>query len=144
VLAFAKFNSLLTGTWLAAVGLTGFEAWLDDLTWPEVEATFALNMAAFTGVPMPPAFARLEGFTPSLSVYPAGYVLAHVRVAHWLRHLRRLGGEAWWSAPEAQADIRDRIAAGGRVQFPAEWSDPGPFLVDATAEWTATTAAENT
>jgi hypothetical protein len=47
-------------------------------------------------------------------------VIAMVRVAHWLKHLRELGGEAWWYSPTAQADIREKIRTGGKVQFPAD------------------------
>jgi hypothetical protein len=128
LLEFARFKALLTGTWLAASALTAMEGWLENLSWLEVEARYASHVQAFTGVPMPPGFARLEPFTAALSVYPAGYVLAAVRVAHWLEHLRALGGEAWWRSPAAQADIRERIRAGGTVQFPEEWNEPEGFI----------------
>jgi hypothetical protein len=128
VLAFGRFKALLTTTWLAADALTAVEAWLDDLAWPEVEARFASNMLAFTGVAVPPAFTRMETFAACASVYPAGYVLAAARAAHWLARLQDLGGPAWWQSPDAQADIRARIALGGQVTFPAEWNDLTPFL----------------
>jgi hypothetical protein len=67
---------------------------------------------------MPPGFARLEPFTASQSIYPAGYVLATVRVMRWLTRLRALGGEQWWRSVGAQAEIREKVRAGGRVQFP--------------------------
>jgi len=126
--AFARFKALLAATWLGGAALTGIDAWLEDLPWPAVEQRYAGYLKRFTGVAMPPGYARLEGFTPGLSVYPAGYVLAHVRVANWQRHLRALGGEAWWDSPVAQADIRDRVAAGGTTPFPPEWDQPEAFL----------------
>lgn len=126
LLDFAAFKRLLTGAWLAASALTVLEAWLEALPWPAVEQRYAAHLQAFTGVLMPPAFARLEPFTAALSIYPAGYVLAEVRVAHWLRHLRALGGEAWWQSPAAQADIRTRVAAGGAVVWPAAWNQSLP------------------
>ncbi len=128
LLEFARFKALLTGTWLAASALTAVEGWLENLSWLEIEARYASHVHAFTGVPMPPGFARLEPFTAALSVYPAGYVLAAVRVAHWLGHLRALGGEAWWRSPAAQADIRQKIRAGGTVQFPEGWGVPEAFI----------------
>jgi hypothetical protein len=132
--AFGRFKALLTGTWLGASALTVLDGWLENLSWPEIEARYAEHVSAFTGVPMPPGFARLEPFTAAQSVYPAGYVLAAVRVAHWLEQLRRLGGEAWWRSPAAQADIREKIGAGGRVQFPEGWGDPLEFLRACGAE----------
>jgi hypothetical protein len=51
-----------------------------------------------------------------------------VRVAHWLEHLRALGGEAWWRSPAAQADIREKISAGGTVRFPERWGAPETFI----------------
>jgi len=137
--AFARFKALLAATWLGGAALTGIDAWLEDLEWPAIEQRYAHYLKLFTGVAMPPGYARLEGFTPGLSVYPAGYVLAHVRAANWQRHLRGLGGEAWWDSPAAQADIRDWVAQGGAAPFPPEWDDPQAFLeymgagLDATA-----------
>lgn len=133
LLEFARFKALLTGTWLAASALTAADGWLENLSWPEIEARYASHVHAFTGVPMPPGFARLEPFTAALSVYPAGYVLAAVRVAHWLEHLRALGGEAWWRSPAAQADIREKIRAGGTVQFPEGWGEPEAFFRNSQA-----------
>ena len=127
LLDFAHFKALLIGTWLGASALTAVEAWLDNLSWREVEARYAEHAGAFTGVPMPPGFARLEPFTAALSVYPAGYVLAEVRVAHWRQRLRELGGEAWWRSEAAQADIRNKIRAGGTLRFPQEWMLPDVF-----------------
>ncbi len=127
LLAFHRFKMRLTGAWLGACALTVLEAWLENLNWRVVEARFAEHMRAFTGVPVPPGFARLEPFTASLSIYPAGYVLANVRVGHWLAHLRALGGARWWRSPAAQADIRAKIQAGGQVAFPAGWEAPDEF-----------------
>jgi hypothetical protein len=123
LMEFARFKTLLTGTWLAASALTSVEGWLENLPWPEIEARYAAHMRNFTGVPMPSGFARLEPFTAAQSVYPAGYVIASVRVAHWTKRLRELGGEAWWRSPAAQADIREKIGAGGTVRFPEGWGE---------------------
>jgi hypothetical protein len=127
---FSRFKALLTGAWLGASALTVLDAWCGALPWPAIEHLFAENMLAFTGVSFPPGFARLEPFTASLSIYPAGYVLALARVAHWLRHLRALGGSAWWRSPAAMADIRQRIALGGALQFPSAWSRPDALFSD--------------
>lgn len=130
LLRFSHFKTLLTCAWLGAAALTALDAWEAALPWPAIEERFAANMLAFTGVAMPAGFARLEPFTASLSIYPAGYVLALARVAHWLRALRALGGEAWWRSPAAREDIRGRAAIGGAVQFPAAWSQPDALLAD--------------
>ena len=119
LLDFHHFKVLLVGTWLGASALTVLDSWLENLPWPEIERRYAQNMLAFTGVPMPPGFARLEPFTASQSIYPAGYVLATMRVMRWLTRLRALGGEQWWRSAGAQAEIREKVRAGGRVQFPA-------------------------
>lgn len=128
LVAFGRFKDALTATWLGAAGLTVLDTWLDVLPWPEVERRFGENMQAFTGVPIPPGFARLESFTANASIYPAGYVLAWARVANWRLHLRALGGEAWWRSPAALADIRRRVAMGGARMFPEEWRRPEAFL----------------
>jgi len=125
---FGRFKVLLTGTWLGASALTMLEAWRENLSWAEIEARYAGHFRDFTGVSMPPGFARLEPFIASVSIYPAGYVMAVVRVAHWLKRLRGVGGEAWWRSPEAQADIREKIQAGGMVRFPSEWLEPEAFI----------------
>jgi hypothetical protein len=125
---FGRFKSLLTGAWLGASALTVLDTWIDGLAWEQVEARFAENMLAFTGIPVPGGFARLEAFTAGASIYPAGYVLASARAAHWLQHLRTIGGPQWWQSAEAQSDIRKRIALGGGVEFPAAWSRPGALL----------------
>ena len=124
LLDFAAFKRLLTGAWLGASGLTVLDAWLEALPWTVVEQRLAAHRLAFTGVLFPPGFARLEPFTAALSIYPAGYVLAEVRVTHWLARLRTLGGEAWWRSPAALADIRAHVAPGGAVRWPAAWNLP--------------------
>jgi hypothetical protein len=117
LLDFHHFKMLLTRTWLAASALTTLEGWLDHLSWPEIETHFAANMLAFTGVPLPPGFARLEPFTASCSIYPAGYVLAVERVERWLAQLRQVGGTAWWRSLSARDAIREKVRAGGQVRF---------------------------
>jgi hypothetical protein len=128
LLAFARFKDTLNAAWLGAAALTVLEAWLEALPWREIEERYAAHMLAFTGVPMPPGFARLESFTAAASIYPAGYLLAAARAAHWRQHLRGLGGAAWWRSPAAQADIAARVRAGGVGMFPAEWTRPDAFL----------------
>lgn len=128
LLAFSRFKDCLTGTWLGAAALTAMETWLEGLEWPAIEQRYATHMLAFSGVAVPPGFARLEPFTANASIYPAGYVLANARVAHWRRHLRGLGGETWWRSPEALADVRWRVRAGGVGMIPAEWTHPAAFL----------------
>jgi hypothetical protein len=118
---FGRFKLLLTGTWLNASALTALDAWLEGLTWPQIETRYAEHFLAFTGLPIPGGLARLEPFIASTSIYPAGYVLAMVRVAHWLKRLRALSGAAWWQSPEARAEVWERVKAGGAVRFPAEW-----------------------
>jgi hypothetical protein len=125
---FHRFKGLVTGTWLAASGLTALEMWLEDLDWSAAEARYAGHIRAFTGVAVPGEYARLEPFVSAASIYPAGYVLAALRVTHWLGALRELGGAEWWRSSAAQADIRAKIRAGGTVEFPAAWLGAGPFL----------------
>jgi hypothetical protein len=128
--AFGRFKLLLTFAWLGASGLTALDAWLENLPWREVELRYAEHMLAFTGVAMPPGFARLEPFIASLAVYPAGYVVANLRVWHWLRELERLGGARWWESAAARANIVSRIEAGGQVQFPEEWWNAEGLLAE--------------
>ncbi len=118
---FGRFKFLLIGAWLNTSALTALDAWLEGLTWPQIETRYAEHFLAFSGIPMPGAFARLEPFIAAANIYPAGYVMAMVRVTHWLKRLRALGGEAWWQSPLARADVWERIHAGGAVQFPVEW-----------------------
>ena len=128
LLAFARFKDTLTAAWLGASALAVMDAWLERLDWSGIEQRYAAHLLAFSGVAVPPAFARLEPFTANASFYPAGYVLANARVAHWLRRLRDLGGRAWWRSAEARADIRARVRAGGVGMFPTEWNSPVAFL----------------
>jgi hypothetical protein len=121
LVAFGRFKLLLTFAWLGAAGVTALDAWLENLPWREVELRYAEHMQAFTGVAMPPEFARLEPFTAALAVYPAGYVIANLRVWHWLRELDGLGGPGWWESAVARANIVGRIEAGGLVRFPEGW-----------------------
>lgn len=130
---FARFKDALTVAWLGAAGLTVLDAWCESLPWRAIETRLAEHLRAFTGVPFPPGFARLEPFTAHASIYPAGYVLAWARVAHWQRHLRALGGEAWWRSPAALADVRTRVAAGGAGMFPPAWNRPDAFLANLRA-----------
>jgi hypothetical protein len=130
LVAFGRFKLLLTFAWLGASGLTALDAWLENLPWREVELRYAENMLAFTGVAVPPEFARLEPFTASLAVYPAGYVIANLRVWHWLRELEGLGGPRWWESPLARANIVSRIEAGGQVRFPQGWWDADGLVAE--------------
>jgi hypothetical protein len=125
---FARFKDLLNGTWLAAAAITVLDAWQEALAWAEIEQRYAQHLLDFTGVAAPPGFARLESFTANASIYPAGYVIASTRVAHWLQHLRGLGGAAWWHSAAAQADVRARVGVGGVGMFPPAWNDPSLFL----------------
>jgi hypothetical protein len=117
LIACHDFKRLLTRAWSGAAGLAALEGWLGELSWPQIEARYVQILAAFTGVQMPPGWARLEPFVNALSIYPAGYVLADARVMAWLKRLRQGGGAAWWRSPLAQAEIQERIHAGGTVRF---------------------------
>ena len=123
---------LLAFAWLGASGVTALDAWLENLPWREVELRYAEHMLAFTGVAMPPGFARLEPFIASLAVYPVGYVVANLRVWHWLRELQQLGGPRWWESPVARANIVRRIEAGGQVRFPEAWWDADGLVAELT------------
>jgi hypothetical protein len=125
---FGRFKRLLTCTWLCAAALTSADAWLEELTWPAIEQRYAVHVLAFTGIAMPPGYARLDPFVQAASVYPAGYVIAAVRVANWQRHLRHICGPAWWHSASAQTEIKQRMAAGGQAHFPAGWNDPAAML----------------
>jgi len=114
LVAFHRFKMLLTNTWHSASALTALDGWLENLTRAEIEWRYAGYLRAFTGVPMPPGWARLSPFPSALSIYPAGYVLAEARVSAWAAQLRALGGAQWWRSPAAQAEIRAKVreAAG--------------------------------
>jgi hypothetical protein len=117
MLAFARFKRLLTNTWHVASALAALDGWLEGMSWAAIEARYAEYVYRFTGVPMPPGFARLHPFVSALSIYPAGYVLAEARVARWLTELRSVGGERWWQSPAAQHNIREKVRAGGQIAF---------------------------
>ena len=131
--AFGRFKLLLTFSWLGASALTALEAWQEMLPWPEVEQRYAEHILEFSGVAMPPGFARLEPFIAAVSVYPAGYVIANLRVWHWLRELEALGGPRWWESPEAHANIAGRIQAGGQVRFPDQWWNADGLIEELSA-----------
>lgn len=117
MVAFHHFKRLLTNTWLNAAALTALEGWRENLSWHEVEHSYAAWMGRLCGVPVPPGLARLNAFVNALSIYPAGYVLAEARVEAWLAALRARAGPLWWRSPLAQAEIRQKIELGGKVEF---------------------------
>ncbi len=128
MVAFDRFKAAWVGTYNAASALAGFDAWLEGLSWDQFEELYARYLLEFTGMEFPPGYARLNGFTRTVSIYTAGYVIAHVRCAHWLRGLQAEFGPRWWASPEAGRAIRGWIRPGGAVRFPREWLDPAPFL----------------
>ncbi|MBL8046390.1 MAG: hypothetical protein JNL09_07615 [Anaerolineales bacterium] len=117
LVAFHGFKRTLTNTWLNAAALTALEGWLEKLNWETVEQRYSAWMTRLCGVPVPPGLARLNSFVNALSIYPAGYVLAEARVEAWLAALRAHVGPHWWRSPHAQAEIRQKIELGGRVNF---------------------------
>jgi len=127
LVAFDRFKNLLTGTWLAAAGLTVCDAWMEQLLWSEIEQRYARYCEQFTGVKIPAGFARLDLYVSRVDAYPLGYVMAAVRVAHWLDDLRSDWGVRWWADERAGQDIRERIRLGGALKFRGEWLDPAPF-----------------
>jgi hypothetical protein len=128
LVTFDRFKSLVTGTWLAATGAAVCDAWLDNLTWPELEQRLAEYLERFTGLPVPPGWARLDQFVSNVDPYPLGYVMAAVRVAHWLNELEAIYGQQWWADRRAGQAISARIQLGGAVRFEPAWLDPAPFL----------------
>lgn len=120
LMAFANFKRLLTMTRQSATALAAMDAWEEGLDWAQSEARYRLYYRDLVGVELPIGLGRLDSFLQTLNVYPAGYVLAELRVAAWVRALRDLGGEAWWRSPAAQADIRARIRAGASATFPLD------------------------
>jgi hypothetical protein len=117
LVAFHHFKTLLTNTWHCASALTALDGWLENLSWAEVETRYADYLRAFTGVPMPPGWARLSPFVAALSIYPAGYVLAEARVRAWAAQLRAIGGAEWWRSPAARMNILEKAREGGRATF---------------------------
>jgi len=128
LVAFDQFKSLITGTWLAAAGAAVCDAWLDGLSWDQVEERLAEHLDRFTGLRVPPGWARLEQFVNNLDPYPLGYVVAAVRVAHWRQALEADYGAEWWADYRAGEAISAKIRQGGAVRFEREWLDPMPFL----------------
>jgi hypothetical protein len=124
---FARFKFLLTGTWLAAGAATVCDAWIDQLSWLETEHRLARYVEAFTGLQVPPAWARLDPFVSKLDPYAAGYVMASVRINHWIDELQGEWGDFWWANRRAGDSIRTRMRAGGRVRFEPSWLDPSAF-----------------
>jgi len=98
-------------------------------TWtgPRLEQRLAEYLERFTGLRVPPGWARLDLFVSNLDPYPLGYVLASVRVAHWLRELEAGFGEHWWANSRAGEAISARIRQGGAVHFEPAWLDRGLF-----------------
>ncbi len=128
LVAFDQFKSLTTGTWLAATGAAVCDAWLDGLSWSRVEERLAEYLDRFTGLRVPPGWARLEQFVSNLDPYPLGYVLAAVRVAHWQQALEADYGAEWWADYRAGEAISAKMRQGGAVRFEREWLNPAPFL----------------
>ncbi|HLB46815.1 MAG TPA: hypothetical protein VJL59_07295 [Anaerolineales bacterium] len=132
--AFDRLKHLLTGTWLAAAGATVCDAWNGELAWPEIEQRFAAYVQRFTGIGISPGLARLDEFVSNVDPYPLGYVVAAVRVAHWLNHLETEFGARWWTAAGAGETIREKMTLGGAVTFDDAWLDPAAFV----QRWIAT------
>jgi len=128
LVAFDRFKNLLTGTWLAAAGLTVCDAWMEHLTWAEIEQRYAKYCEQFTGVPIPPGFVRLDLYVSRVDPYPLGYVMAAVRVAHWLDELQADWGACWWADERAGQAIRERIRLGGALGFRGEWMNTATFV----------------
>jgi hypothetical protein len=135
LLAFDRFKFLLTVSWGAVGGAAACDAWLEDLPWAEVEQRFAAYAERFLGVEFPPGYARLHPFVNEVEPYQLGYLVAAVRVGHWLEELETEFGRRWWAEPAAGDRIRERIRLGGAVRFPEAWLEPGPFL----ARWATPT-----
>lgn len=120
LVGFATFKRALTMTKQSATALAAMDCWEEGLDWAQTEARHRLYLRGDLGITAPAGYGRLDPFLQSTSVYPAGYVLAELRVAVWVRALRALGGEAWWRSPAAQADIRARMHAGALAQLPLD------------------------
>ena len=63
-----------------------------------------------------------------VDAYPLGYVMAAVRVAHWLEELEANWDARWWADERAGQAIRERICLGGALKFEDEWLDSGAFV----------------
>jgi hypothetical protein len=133
LVAFDQFKTLVTATWLAATGAAVCDAWLDGLDWPQVEDRLANYMERFTSLRTPSGWARLDQFVSNLDPYPLGYLIAAVRVAHWLQELEAQWGSHWWADCLAGEAIRTRIRQGGAVRFEPDWLSLSPLLERAAA-----------
>ncbi len=120
LVSFAAFKRALTMTKQSATALAALDCWEEGLDWAQTEGRFRLYHRDLLGVATPQGFGRLDSFLQTVNVYPAGYVLAELRVTTWVKALRELGGEAWWRSPAAQADLRARMTAGAHASLPFE------------------------
>ena len=127
LVVFDRFKNLITGTWLVAEGLTVCDAWMEHLTWTQIEQRYAQYCEQFTGIAMPPGFARLDLYVSRVDSYVLGYIMAAVRVAYWLEEMQTDWGVRWWADERAGQAIRERIRLGGALKFEDEWLDPAPF-----------------
>ncbi len=118
LLSFAAFKRALTMTKQSATALAAMDCWEEGLDWSQAESRYRLYLRDALGINAPVGYGRLDSFLQTLNVYPAGYVLAELRVAAWVKALRELGGAAWWRSPAAQADIQARMRAGAGAHLP--------------------------
>ncbi|MBI4770142.1 MAG: hypothetical protein HY784_06955, partial [Chloroflexi bacterium] len=125
---FGRYKAVWVGTTSSATALGALEAWEEVLPWEAYQSRVGEHLLAFSTLRFPTGFACWEGFAREVSIYPAGYVLAYLRCAHWLKELRATFGPRWWAAPGAGDAIRARIRPGGALRFPDGWLDPGAFL----------------
>jgi hypothetical protein len=105
---------------------TRFDA---HLTWTQIERRYAQYCEQFTGIAMPPGFARLDLYVSRVDSDVFGYIMAAMHVAHWLDELSDWGVR-WWADGEHRTgqSIRERIRLGGAHKFEDEWLDPGAFV----------------
>jgi hypothetical protein len=127
---FGALKRAWTLTESAAAALAALDAWEERLDWPHVDSRYAYYARTFTGVDIPPGAARLHPFVSQASIYPAGYVLAEVRVSAWRRALTDLAGPAWWRSPEACRLVRSQMRLGARAEF--EMDTPARLVNDAS------------
>ena len=66
---------------------------------------------------MPPGYARLDLYVSRVDPYVLGYIMAAVRVAHWLEEMQTDWGARWWADERAGQAIRERIRLGGALKF---------------------------
>jgi hypothetical protein len=118
--ALAEFGALKrvwTLTESAAAALAALDGWEERLDWPRIDSRYVYYARTFTGVDIPPGAARLHPFVSQVSLYPAGYVLAELRVAAWRRALTRQVGPAWWRSKEACESIAALMRRGAQAEF---------------------------